>query len=163
MEKAGAVLPRKGLYVAYVNECAANGLPPTNNAAFGKLFRVRSVTARVWLVRPRDMHSHHGQLGTWVPPQTVFPDVGATRLGKRGQNKMHYLNIEWRHKLEADELRKLDALAASRMQEREQRARAAGDPTAVGALVWVAESGAHASLARGLNRSSLTDACIRPQ
>lgn len=42
MEKEGHSVPRQDIFDAYLQECKAHQLETTNQAAFGKLFKVTS-------------------------------------------------------------------------------------------------------------------------
>jgi hypothetical protein len=42
VEKEGHSVPRQDIFAAYLQECKAHQLETTNQAAFGKLFKVTS-------------------------------------------------------------------------------------------------------------------------
>lgn len=105
MEKEGHSVPRQDIFDAYLQECKAHQLETTNQAAFGKLFK------------------------------RVFPSAGARRLGQRRQNKMHYRNIEWRDRVDPEELSAIEAARS----KREERSRRLATAQQAERLVWVRE------------------------
>ncbi|ELR18260.1 RFX DNAbinding domain containing protein [Acanthamoeba castellanii str. Neff] len=105
VEKEGHSVPRQDIFDAYLQECKAHQLETTNQAAFGKLFK------------------------------RVFPSAGARRLGQRRQNKMHYRNIEWRDRVDPEELSAIEAARS----KREERSRRLATAQQAERLVWVRE------------------------